>query len=468
MPYSWTTAFSTAAALVWGIQVLAQATATLDGTAIGYEGLEVRIFALSDPITRVPERMAETRVRDDGTFTLHFDCANTGQAWLALRRFTAPVYIDPGARYRIAIAAENESALIRTWQKGALQYTIERVDSTAPQPDINLQIAAIDQAYYNFLAAHEQVIGQKSFKSAYYRWAGDLKKEYAGDDYAAQYLLGTLAEIKLIAGFTRKEIYDSTFAQLPSLPQNPGWWTAFDLFYANCLDQYSNRNGGAEMYNRINAGLSIALLDSLLRADSFLERKELRDLVLIHGLHQAAYDKKYNTPAVVELLRGAMKAATAANSALARRALDKIGQSEKRTMFDFDALYPVVKQSTEVPTLVFVSVPWSSVSLKESLALEALHQQYKEVFDVIEVSLAEVEDPQHKRPWPVVQPQHILDFMDARELYQLPAFLWLNTSGHVENAAAARPSQELEKTLYRLKSKQGREQSIKVGQEAPR
>ncbi len=472
MPYSLTTSFSSLCACLLFLSAAAQSpkTAQLSGTAEGYAGIEVMLQTYKDPISKEQDLKASTTIQENGSFDLTLPVADTCQAWISLRRHTAPVILYPGSAFTLELGIENEPTLIHTWQRGELSYAftslaaIEKTGNNLSDP--NSTIAAIDAAYFNFFAEHGNLIGTRSIRGKLREFKTTLMEGLDTSSFEGRYAAFTVAEMQLAAGLTRKEIFESSLKVYPVELSHPGYFALFSTFFDKYFEQYSNRFGGSEFYNKFAEGMHFITLDSLLLKDEFLQADDLRHAVILYSIGNSAYNARYSRPRLIEVLRQMHTAVQVSepHKAIAERLIRKIPNSGVGTsIYDLGLR---VSPDTVVNTLIFVSASWSTTAQREAATLGALAEKYSDDFRVIEFQIDQGESVVKlaESKWPVLGTENVAVIMDRLEVYRIPQFIWANRKGEIELLNAPQPSDGLENLLYKIKVQREQSQVIKVGQ----
>lgn len=472
MPYSLTTSFSSLCACLLFLSAAAQSPkpAQISGTAEGYSGVELVLSTYKDPISRETDLKASTTVREDGSFELTLPVSNTCQAWISLRRHTAPIILYPGSIYTLDLGGENEPTLVHTWQRGELSYTFTSLpenDKVGKRfSDPNAALAAIDAAYFNFFAESGNLIGTRSIRGKLREFTTTLMAGLDTASFEGRYAAFTVAEMQLAAGLPRKEIFDSSLKVYPVELAHPGYFALFSTFFERYFEQYSNRFGGSEFYNKFAQGLHFESLDSLLLKDDFLQDDEIRHAVILYSIGSSAYNARYPRPKMIGVLQEMIIDPSVAqhHKEIATRLTSKIQTSGIGT-----SIYDLglnIEVDTVVNTLLFVSASWSTTAKRESITLGALFEKYEDDFRVIELRIDQHETMVKlaESHWPVYGSDKVAALMDALEVYRIPQFIWANRKGVIERLNAPQPSDGLENMLYKIKVQREQRQLIKVGQ----
>lgn len=472
MPYNLTTSFSSLCACLLFFSAAAQSpkAARISGKAEGYAGVELTLYTYKDPISKESDLNASTTIQEDGSFDLTLPVADTCQAWISLRRHTAPVILHPGSTYTLELGIDNEPTLIHTWQRGELSYAFTSLaanDTIGNTPsDPNSAIAAIDAAYFNFFAAHGNLIGTRSIRGKLHEFKTTLMAGLDTSRFEGKYAAFTVAEVQLAAGLTRKEIFDISLKVYPVELSHPGYYALFSTFFDKYFEQYSNRFGGSEFYNKFAEGIHFNTLDSLLLKDDFLQADDLRHAVILYSIGNSAYNARYSRPRLIEVLQQ-MQSSTLVSEphkAIAERLVRKIQNSGVgSSIYDLGLR---ISPDTIVNTLIFVSASWSTTAQREAATLGALADKYSDDFRVIEFQIDQGESVVKlaESKWPVLGTENVAVIMDRLEVYRIPQFIWANRKGEIELLNAPQPSDGLENLLYKIKVQREQSQVIKVGQ----
>lgn len=431
--------------------------------------MQISLTIYADPLSKAEREKTTATVDSAGHFSLEINVKDTCRAWISLRRYSAPLYLTPGVKYEVEISPDNERVLINTWQKGELRYTFRRTgekneaDSTE---DLNITIAQIDDDYYRFFARNAELIGTRQMRTNLKEFEKELTAGLHPSSFAGRYAKSTFAEMMLAAGLPKKDVYDRALAGRGLHFENPGWYGLFNLFYENIFEEYSTRFGGAEIYNRLAQGISLADMDSLLVKNDFLADDNLRRAALLNASARAYYNQRYPAHAIVALIEE-IGDEVEAKSELRRIAVDlnrRLTSTGKGSMFaDLGLNQPL---EADVETYIFVSAPWSTTAGREAISLAMMAEKYGEFFDVLEISITEKERSDHgsERPWKVIVPDDVATFMEQLEIYRIPQFIWVNTDGMVVDLEAPMPGSGLEGQLYKKQVAARKAQEIKVGQ----
>jgi hypothetical protein len=410
---------------------------------------------------------ATDTIGEDGSFRLSVDLNETAAFTISINRFTAPLYIEPGTTYHIDILPDERDILIDTWQRGLLNYTFNDLDSH----DVNARIAAFESDYYRFFVDNEAILNSRSIHTKLKEFEQEqMERVAAGDEFEKTYVRYSVASMKLALGGKRIDLFEQYIKGQPLIIENPAWYAFFNQFYGQYFDSYDVQYGGAAIYNQLSLGMTGAGLDSLMRKDDFLQDDDLRTLVKLKSIAESLYDKRYNAEKLLALL-----------DELAARSLEKWSEIATRIKMKYlsvHAPFPAFELNLQFDgdtpwlgddtlwTYVFATSSWSTEGARELSLLQTLKEKYPGVFHVVVVDLSGPSKPAlEAQNWRIAEPSDDQHYMQSLNMYSIPHSFWVNANGDVvRGAAAPKPSEGLEKILYRIKSEMDARNKIRVGQ----
>jgi hypothetical protein len=431
-------------------------TSEISGEAKDWSGYEVRIERILDPISRQTQVLNSDTVDEKGHFKLEFQVNETEQVQIAVRRYTAPIYAEPGAKYQITVPPLPDAQLIRTWKPGSIEY----IFTDLSENDINFRISDFDRAFYQFYVDHTPLVGSPAIRKHIREFADSASTP--NRNFSGVYTHYSIGEMKLSNGFPREKVYQEYLEDGKIYLRNPAWYAFFNLFYADYFSEYDVRFGGESFPNRMKKGLSFQDLDSLLQRDDFLKNDTLRRLVMLNSIATSINDRNYPR----EVLLAYMDTASAhpvgnSDGKIAGRLLDKYQTQIQGPVFDPER-FEERPQLEEKPTLLIITAPWSSESHREKSLLSDLYEKYSEIFQVIEVEI-EGGAEENEAPWTVIHPQNTAQFMERYQVYSIPEFYWME-NGLVSDWEIKHPSEGLEEKLYELQSIKRDSEKFRIGQ----
>jgi len=436
--------------------------ALVQGNIALLPGREVRLIAVTDPISKTEEILDIDTVSRDGQFELRAELKKFESLIISINRYKAPVYVGPGDTLLLEFSSEPKYKLADSWLKGDIDYVFNKTDKSG----VNLDISRFDGSYYFFFVQNAALIGTANMKPKIKEFEANHVKQDSTHPFVRVYTKYSVAEMKLSNGFNRKKVYESYLSEESIFPSNSAWFSFFDTFYSDYFNAYDNRFGGEALYNQLNAGISIDSLNTLLDQDLYVERPEIRQLVLLKSIAEAYNNKKYKKPPLRNILMSIVE--NPASLFLQTAAINlKEKWDRKDAQLSLEYIKNEYASKLEIytdsrPTLVITSLSGGSQLMKEILVIEDLLTRYPDIFRVVELHIG-VNVSSRSRNWPMVMIDKNYAYLNEFEIYSIPHFMWFDGSNLLEFNPVAMPSEGLEELLYKIKAEQEQENKIKVG-----
>jgi thiol-disulfide isomerase/thioredoxin len=126
--------------------------------------------------------------------------------------------------------------------------------------------------------------------SSFTRQANDSYQDHFTDPFFRDYVQYTLAELELLAGRGRAELYQNYLHGRTVQYHHPSYMKFFDLFYSGSLSDQSDEKRKT-IQKVILAGPADDALADIFSSDSLYQSKTIRELAVIKGLRD-----EYNNP----------------------------------------------------------------------------------------------------------------------------------------------------------------------------
>ncbi len=433
------------------------------GTTTDWAGKTIRLSQVADPISGKEILLSSDEIAADGSFELKCNVKTISTLWISVKRYSAPIFIDPGANYEIVIVPKPENKLVDTWLKGSFEYGFQNLDST----DVNAVLGDFDNAYYNFYLDNAQLVNSPLIRKKIQAFANKQPTKTNSNEFINIYRRSTFGEMNLSAGIPPKSIYESYFLNKPVHMNNSAWYSLFNLFYADYFQNFDSRFGGTTILNRIKLGMTPDSLSRLVDIDPFMANDTLKQWVLLKSIDEVYENNAYPKPFLMNTLHLVLNdPETNEISEVAERMIEKIenqlfGKSISTLLSNCEPAY--APDQDTLPQLLMVSSDQSIESLKEKRLLEKLIEKYNSVFHAIEV---EIDTPilREEKDWPIYKPENDFTFLEKFQIYSIPYFIWVDGDGNIAEVGIEKPSEGIESRLYKLKTEKENEQKIKVGQ----
>lgn len=284
-----------------GLRSEAQQPVTLEGKAPSYAGGSITFYRYTDYITRDTLHLANSDVDPQGRFACRFKLGETTQVFANLGTYKGYMFAEPGKNYVLALPKKKKKTQAQQLNPFFEGIPVHIGIKSASNTGLNHQI-------FNFSSLYKEIVNKNlnNIKGLARQRDSVLKKLDTTVNYDhpffKDYKRYTLASLKLPLGFSAEKIEKQYFAAQPVLHNNPAYMEAFATLYNDYLKELFSRFGN-QIYRVINGKQSYALLDSLCRQDSLLgANPELRELVMLHSLHDAYHDDRFSGSAIRHML----------------------------------------------------------------------------------------------------------------------------------------------------------------------
>jgi len=425
------------------------------GYAQELAGMVINLSVNSDPIKVKYVKLDSDTIDTDGYFELESDIQQICKATIRVNRFSSVIYLTPGKEYEIEIPKSKLFILIWSWNSGELVYNFENLDSA----DVNAEILTFNESYYSFFDTYAHLVGTRALRNEVEKFENEYR--VFNNTFASEYAKYSIAEMKMVAGFSKDSLYAQYFKTSKLNFSNPAMERFFFLFYD---EKFSRFNPLAEeKLKNLKEPLSFNKLNSLLKEHAYLENRDVRHWYALNLLELYAFfgdaelDKK-----IVEILK---EFETTALDPMLEKSITKtrlsILKPKKENFFD---IYPKVEElitSTTKPSLLLVSLGKSKERDKEAQVIDELLIKYGDLFQVVELTIGG--NQRTPATWPVGDILSAEDFLRDLLIFQLPWYGWMETDGTFVGDLE-KPSIFLEKKLFSLRAKEREKNKIKVGQ----
>ena len=240
------------------------------GEALGYEGKLVAVVGVQDEFSGKRILLGQTEISDAGHFEVEFNVTCTQRVYIHIQRVEAPIYITPGNSYSVVFPKIQQADYKRF---DNTEVSLQLVG--LPEDDVNLVIRKFNSDYASFLRDHFYDFAKDEYRGApeYIQYKQNQKLDV--DLYHRQATLDTVnskiekgfskwvtsfedsviassshsndtvftqaykkyacAELHLLSGLKRAELYSRYFYSDSPLEHNPAYSSCFRLFIQNCL-----------------------------------------------------------------------------------------------------------------------------------------------------------------------------------------------------------------------------------------
>jgi len=279
----------------------AQQPVQLQGKAPSYAGNPITFYCYADYITRDTLHLAHSRVDQEGDFACRFELGETTKVFTNLGTYKGFLFAEPGKNYTLVLPEKKKKSQAQQLNPFFEGIPVHIGIKSASNNGLNYQI-------FKFSSLYKDIVNQNlnNIKGLARQRDSVLKKLDTTITYEhpffKDYKRYTIASLKLPLGFSAEKVEQKYFAHQPILYNNPAYMEAFATLYKNYLKELFSRFGN-KIFWVINGKQSYTLLDSLCSQDSILKgNTSLRELVILHSLHEAYHDERFSANAIGQML----------------------------------------------------------------------------------------------------------------------------------------------------------------------
>jgi len=287
--------------LLNSLQISAQQQVTLQGKAPDYAGESITFYRYTDYLTRDTLHLAHSLADGKGQFACRFELRETTKVLTNLGPYKAYMFAEPGKSYELALPQKKKKTQAQQLNPFFEGIPVHIGIKSASKNDLNYHI-------FRFSNLYKDIVNQNlnNIKGLARQRDSVLKKLDTTVTYDhpffKDYKRYTIASLKLPLGFHSQKIEQQYFAGQPLLYNNPAYMDAFATLYNDYLKELFSRFGN-RLYWVINGKKSYALLDSLCSQDTLLGvNPELREMVILHSLHEAFHSERFSATAIRHML----------------------------------------------------------------------------------------------------------------------------------------------------------------------
>lgn len=325
--------------LVLSSQTVSAQQLLIEGSAPAYPGRKISAFTVDDYLSGALTLWATAEISAAGSFKLEGQINHTREIELYIGSVKAILHARPGASYSIVFPAPGQDQA-RTFDETEVELVLENEDPG----ELNTLIRAFNQDYTLFIRDHfydfarEQYQGSEVFRaglkkrgeqtdmfvesdttkvsapsspagvafnalvSSFSKTMDDRYSPHYDDQYFKDYVHYSVAELELVSGRQRTDLYRDHFMSRKIQPDHPSYMHFFDLFYSGLLtDQHGTKK--AEIVKCINAEKNGIRLLQVFQEDSLCQSSAVRSLAIIKGLRDSYDRPEFISGAIVKILR---------------------------------------------------------------------------------------------------------------------------------------------------------------------
>jgi peroxiredoxin len=263
----------------------------ISGSGKGYAGTEMKIFTLSDPITKSHKPLSRVTCDDKGFFTVNVPVKGTGTIFIKSGIFTFYLYASEGREYVVKLAdfipkppEEEQNPFFEE-----VKLLPEIVNDTN---DINNLIRKFDAVY-------DPAFNRISDRVAYNTKRGDIpeiieKLNFLSTpgmpEFFSDFIKFRMIMINMVgSGEYSGRVEDSVLINRKFVPGNPAYPDLIEQRFSGYFTSVLNGPSRNDFINSV-ASSSFAGLEKVILNDGKVSNKELADYIILLNLFPAWYD----------------------------------------------------------------------------------------------------------------------------------------------------------------------------------
>lgn len=416
------------------VALFAQAQTQVSGSLRNYNNQVLYVYETLDEVSNLRKEVLHVRLDDGGKFSFELNTTKVQRYHFIIKNAEATFYAHPGRDYLLLTFPDADNSQFQRFDRAVVDLVWQRLqddDCNKLIPAFNADLSMfLEDHFYDF--AVDQYKGSEAVKARIGRNSGsdlinksevDTSKKIVVDHdpfvnwvekfrlestdkyeigftntYFSDYFRYTMAELELMAGKSKKELYSEYFMSQPVQPAHPAYMKFFLAYYDKVLDGRSTFYKD-QILRIINAEQDPSKLVTLLMEDSVFLSQNVGQLAVLNGLKSLFSNPNYSKVALKNCM---VRMQEMENCNLYR-------EESKHVIYQLEKC----KSGYEVPdveclnlkldrvnlldevkgyTYIFFFADWCSSCKKEMLMMQKLQQEYGKDITFIAISVDETMD----------------------------------------------------------------------------
>jgi thiol-disulfide isomerase/thioredoxin len=444
----------------------AQNEAIITGYAPQFVGQKVSLYVYADYLTLSKIKIGEALVESDSLFKIENTTKQTVKAIVEIENTEAEIYLQEKSSYNIEYYKLKDQAVSFVNQK--VQAVFYGLDSN----DINYRILEYNNWFDTYIYYNQKQIKQTGFLSALDTFKVYAYEQYqnVNNPYFINYVRYNIANMEMSKinrdnKNGKQQAYMEYIRPYPVYAKNDQYMEYVKGYYPKDFESFS-----PHMKSSVFLSIDKSSPTRLMRAlgkDPLLEKKELRELVMVNMLGNSYYKKGYNRQNLITILdsvRVFSKYKT--NSVAAKNMLVYLTKLESG--------YPAPEINIEVATNEYLNwgnfegkyiyvnffANWNQTSLNEMKVIKDLELKHGENIEFVSFSTDKTRsefdefiknNPEYK--WNIVFLGENHELLERFNVKTIPAYYLIDQKGFIAQSPAKSPSPNgeylsIDKTFY--------------------
>jgi len=457
--------------LMLSVVVNAQNKAVITGYAPQFVGEKVALYIFSDYVTQTRVKIGEAIVEQDSLFKIENPIQQTVKAIIEISNTESELYLQKNTSYNIEYYKPKNQAVSFVNQQ--VQIMFFGLDST----DVNYRILEYNNWFDTYIYYRQKQIIKHGFLSVLDTFKVYAYEQYknVNDPYFINFVRYNIANMEL-SKINRKnkdskqKAYMEYIRPYPIYTQNDQFMEYIKGYYPKDFESFS-----PHMKSSVFLAIGKSSPTRLMRAlgkDPLLEKKELRELIMVNMLGNSYYKRGYNRANLITILdsvRVFSKYKT--NSITAKNMLVYLTKLESG--------YPAPEINIEIATNEYLNwgnfkgryiyvnffANWNQTSLNEMKVIRELELKYGGDIEFVSFSVdktkAEFDEfvktnPNYK--WNLVFLGEDHELLERFNVKTIPAYYLIDQKGFMAQSPALSPSPNgvytsIDRTFYDINKK---------------
>ena len=440
---------------------------TIKGIAPSYIGSTIKIYSISDYLSKYENIITSSQIKSDSTFSITFDIKETQKIIIECKNNRGFLFIQKGGLYNIFLPRKDKYDPYRKTGNN-IEISFIELDSS----DINYKILGFQRWIDRFIGNNFYIknIKPKKFAENLEKFKLNVEKAYKNDNSNyfkthVKFSIASLDNIQTLSERNRYEKHDFYIKHSPIEYKNEAYMSYISDFYQNMTPIFSEG-----VYNKLYKGImksSPKLIMIALGGDYTLINLRIRELVMINILSEE-YNKnnfpKKNIENILDSLSN--KSLFKAHENIAKNIKYRItkllpGSKAKEIIFKEEGKSSEVKIVNSQGKHIYIHFfnPESEENKKELLILNELFLKYNNYIKFISIYKKDYSMSKdskmiiEKIPWNIYGISESNSIWEDYQIKNFPQYTLIDGTGHIVASPALTPKpngnyETIEKTFF--------------------
>lgn len=423
------------------------------GSADGFEGQFIRLYAIADFISLSVQKLDVTKVAADGTFELNGHLNRSGMISLRIRDISLDLLVTASQELEVSLQYSENDNRDRLHDRSFKVNILNNSDN-----GMNARVFAFQKEYAAFLDSSHSMLITKTATPAVQAFSARCREKYGKSSPAFRdYLEYELASLEDAILGSEVKIYRKYIEGKPVQYGNVAYMKFFSQFYSGRFLELSQGADGLKILTCVNSTQDYQQLMKLVAGHDFSANDTLAQLFLILGLKEVFMEKTFTKDKVLSMLGIIQsKALNADNRRIAGNVRTELSFMKKGTAspdFSLGDVNGHIHHLSELAGKPVFIMTWSAVSkssLRDFLWMKEVFEVYGDRIHMICINMdqdnaaAMAYVRKNNPPYLMLFSDRQYDFADKYRVYTVPANFIINKFGNVSRYLAGRPEEGLE------------------------